>query len=215
MMKLAILISGNGSNMAAIYKSIASKQLKAVITSVTSNNPQAAGLEQAKAWGLTTHVLDHQPLKTRDAFDAALALILKAEAPDFIVLAGFMRILGPQFVSTFQDKILNIHPSLLPKHKGLHTHQKVLDKKDLYHGTSVHLVNHELDGGALIAQKALKIENDDTAESLDKKIKVLEHQLYPWVLQELAEGRIKIKDGVVFHLGEELSAGGLFFPEFL
>ena len=155
---------------------------------VLANDPKAKGLEKARELGVKTAVVDHRDFdKDRDAFEAALqAQLVEAEA-DIVCLAGFMRVLNPTFVAKWEGRMLNIHPSLLPKYKGLHTHQRALDAGDAQHGCTVHLVTAELDDGPILGQSTIDINADDTAESLATRLLVEEHRLYPRVLREFAE----------------------------
>jgi phosphoribosylglycinamide formyltransferase-1 len=179
---LAVLISGNGSNLQAIIDAIEGGELPAKIAVVISNKPNAYGLERARKVGIATEVVAHQENETREAYDTALQQCLEKYAPKVIVLAGFMRILTPAFVAHFQGRILNIHPSLLPKYPGLHTHQRALAAGDRTHGVTVHIVTPELDAGPILGQRECKITPEDTEETLKQKIQKLEHQLYPEVI---------------------------------
>ena len=188
--RVAILISGGGSNMVSLLDSMdASHPARPVL--VLSNEPQAGGLAKAAARGVETAVLDHRPFgRDRAAFEAALYARLVQAAPDIICLAGFMRILTEGFVRKWQGRMLNIHPSLLPKYKGLHTHQRALDAGDAEAGCSVHLVTPELDGGPIVEQARVAILPNDTAETLAARVLVEEHRLYPRALRALAMGQL-------------------------
>lgn len=196
---LAILISGNGSNLQSIIDAIESDQLNAEIRAVVSNNPEAYGLTRARKHGIETQVIDHRNYDDGSQYDQALQQFLEALAPDIIVLAGFMRILGVELVNAFANQILNIHPSLLPDYKGLNTHQRALDNEESKHGVSIHLVTPALDDGPILLQGSYTIEPGDSAEDLQKKGHHLEHQMYPQVLRWLAEGRIIIDKGRVLN----------------
>jgi phosphoribosylglycinamide formyltransferase-1 len=185
-MRLAILVSGDGSNFAAIHQAIQEHRLQAEIAVVISNNPKAYGLERAKQAKLPVICLDHQAFLSRAHFDKALTDNILLYNIDWIVLAGFMLRLGPDFVEQFAGRILNIHPSLLPAYKGLDTHARVLAAGETEHGTTVHLVTAGLDEGPILAQERLLIAPDDNAISLAQRIKALEHGLYPAVLQAIA-----------------------------
>lgn len=189
---LVVLISGEGSNLQAIINSVQSGSLPATITAVISNRPDSGGLNRAKSAGIPAEVVDHQLFDSRDTFDAALARKIDQFKPDLIILAGFMRILTTSFVTRFSGKMLNIHPSLLPKYRGLRTHQKALDANDQQHGASVHFVTPELDGGPVIAQAIIRIRQHDTAESLASRLLRREHVLYPRVIQWFCQGRLKL-----------------------
>ncbi|MDT4830059.1 Phosphoribosylglycinamide formyltransferase [compost metagenome] len=161
-----------------------------------SNRADAFGLERARKAGIDTRVLDHKAYADREAFDAALIEAIDGYAPQLVVLAGFMRILTPGFVRHYQGRLLNIHPSLLPKYKGLHTHQRALEAGDSEHGCSVHFVTEELDGGPLVVQAVIPVESDDTPESLAQRVHVQEHRIYPLAMRWFAEGRLRLgQDG--------------------
>ena len=197
--RLAILISGNGSNLQSIIDAIEAGNLDAEIKAVISNNPGAYGLVRANQHGLHTWVLDHREFADRERFDDALQHYLQEIDPDYIVLAGFMRILGPRIIQAFEDRILNIHPSLLPAYKGLDTHQRALDNHEKEHGVSIHLVTAELDDGPVIVQASYPVHAGDRAEDLQQRGHRLEHQMYPQVLRWLSEGSLKIEGGQLFH----------------
>jgi len=205
-LRLAVLISGNGSNLQAIIDAIEGGRLDAEIDVVVSNNPNAFGLERAARHGLQTRVVEDGDYDSRAAFDAALRACLDEFEPDYLVLAGFMRILGPAFIDAFADRILNIHPSLLPAYKGLDTHQRALDNGDTRHGVSIHLVTAELDGGPVILQGAYSIEPGDSATDLQQKGHRLEHEMYPQVLYWLGKGDLRIDNGQIFFQQRPLDA---------
>ncbi len=198
-LKLAVLISGNGSNLQSIIDAIESSQLNAEIKAVISNNRQAHGLVRATQHGLHTWLLDHGEYEDRNQFDDVLQHYLEAIAPDYIVLAGFMRILGPGIIQAFENRILNIHPSLLPAYKGLNTHQRVLDNHEKEHGVSIHLVTAKLDDGPIILQASYPINPGDCAEDLQHRGHRLEHQMYPQVLSWLSSGILSIEDGRLYY----------------
>ncbi len=210
--RLAILISGNGSNLQSIIDAIEKGFLRASISLVVSNNPDAYGLTRATRHGIATRVLDHRDFANREAFDEALREILDAVSPDLIVLAGFMRILGRAFIDAFPGRILNIHPSLLPAYKGLNTHQRALDNQETRHGVSIHLVTAELDDGPVLLQGSYPIEPGDIAEDLQRKGHRLEHQMYPQLLQWFSDNRIHIDQGTVYFEQQPLKAPILFNP---
>lgn len=186
--RVAILISGSGSNMVALAESMVGDHPARPVL-VLSNVPGAGGLAKAKALGIATAVVDHKPFGTdRAGFEAALAEALDAANPDVICLAGFMRILTPGFIARYQGKMLNIHPSLLPKYKGLNTHARALEAGDPEAGCSVHEVTAELDGGPILGQARVAIEPGDSADSLAERILPWEHQLYPAVLRRFVVG---------------------------
>lgn len=191
-MNIVVLISGNGSNLQAIIDA------GIPIAAVISNRSDAFGLTRAKQASLPTYVINHKEHPTREDFDHALIQQIDAFHPDLVVLAGFMRILTSHFVQHYHGRLINIHPSLLPKYKGLHTHQRVLAEKETEHGISVHYVTAELDGGPIIAQAKLTILPDDTEESLAARTHQLEHELYPRVIKDISAKRIQlIQDRVV------------------
>jgi len=183
--KLAVLISGEGSNLQAIIDAIDTGMLDARIDIVISNKASAHGLNRAKQAGITAVVVPPVKGQTREEYDQCLRDTLTPFTPDLIVLAGFMRILSADFVHSFADKIINIHPSLLPAYKGMDTHQRVLDAGEPYHGATVHFVTEKLDDGEIIIQSRIKIRRDDDAESLQQRVHVEEHVIYPRAIQWL------------------------------
>ena len=187
--KLVILISGRGSNMVSIMAAIATGRLNADIVAVISNRADAAGLTAAAADGIATAVVDHTEFESRDAFDRVLADTVDRFKPDLVVLAGFMRILTADFVTHFNGKLLNIHPSLLPKFKGLDTHQRAIDANELEHGATVHFVTAELDGGPIVLQATVPVLANDDASTLAKRVLEQEHQLYPNAIKKIIEER--------------------------
>lgn len=201
-LSVAILLSGNGSNLQAIIDNIKIGELKADIKIVISNKKEAFGLKRAEENGIKNFFVDHKKFESREAFDEKLSKIIKKENVDLVVLAGFMRILGSGFIRNFQSKIINIHPSLLPKYPGLNTHKKVLENKDSEHGVTVHLVDEGLDSGPIIGFIKLKIYDKESEKDLEGRIHNLEHYIYPKILSELQEGKIVIKDGEI--LREEI-----------
>ena len=185
-----ILISGGGSNLQSIIDSASKIDLS--IRCVISNTPDAFGIKRAVNANIPTRVLDHTLYESRKAFDEVLISAIDRYHPDIIILAGFMRILSNAFVDKYQGKLLNIHPSLLPKHPGLNTHQKAIDAKDVMHGASVHFVTRTLDGGPVIAQKEVKIIPEETVETLAARVLKQEHVLYPEVIHWYTQGRLKL-----------------------
>lgn len=198
-MTLAILISGNGSNLQAIIDAIEAGRLNAEITAVVSDNPQAHGLSRATRHNLHSRVIDARDYASRSDYDEALRHYLESIAPDYIVLAGFMRILTPGFIEAFEHRILNIHPSLLPAYKGLNTYQRALDNGETQHGVSIHLVTAELDAGPIILQASYAIEAGDSVEDLQTRGHQLEHSMYPQVLSWLSDNRLTIRDGQIYY----------------
>ena len=194
MKNVAILISGSGSNMVTLAESMTGDH-PARPCVVLSNRPDAGGLAKAEALGIPTVVVDHKDYKgDRAAFDAAVMAALDPYAPDVVALAGFMRILTPEFINHYAGKMLNIHPSLLPKYKGLHTHQRAIDAGDAEAGCSVHEVTAELDGGPILAQARVAIAAEDTAETLAAKILPLEHKIYPQTLRCFVSAEVTTQD---------------------
>ncbi|AOJ87614.1 MULTISPECIES: phosphoribosylglycinamide formyltransferase [Burkholderia] len=195
MKKLVILISGRGSNMEAIVRACAQERWPAEVAAVIANRPDAAGLAFAASHGVATAVVDHRSFDSRDSFDAALAAEIDRFAPDLVVLAGFMRILTPDFVRRYEGRLLNIHPSLLPSFKGIHTHQQALDAGVALHGASVHFVIPELDSGAIVAQGAVPVRAGDDAAALAQRVLTVEHVLYPRAVRWFVEGRLRLENG--------------------
>ena len=186
--RVAILISGGGSNMEALVEDMAGEH-PATPVLVLANTPNAGGLEKAAKRGIATACVDHRPFEgDRAAFEAALTTELEKTAPDIICLAGFMRILTPEFIARWQGKMLNIHPSILPLFRGLHTHTRALEAGMAVHGCTVHEVTGELDGGPILGQAVIPINHGDTADDLATRLLVQEHRLYPAVLRRFAVG---------------------------
>jgi len=195
MKKLVILISGRGSNMEAIVRACAQEHWPACIAAVIANRPDAAGLAFAASHGIATAVVDHRAFDGRDSFDAALAAEVDRFGADLVILAGFMRILTPAFVKRYEGRMLNIHPSLLPSFKGIHTHQQALDAGVALHGATVHFVIPELDSGAIVAQGAVPVRAGDDAAALAKRVLAVEHVLYPRAVRWFVDGRLRLEAG--------------------
>lgn len=193
-LRVAILISGRGSNMQSLIRMVTAERLPVRVCMVLSNRADAAGLDWAREHGLPAEALSHRDFASRDAFDAALLERLDALAPDYILLAGFMRVLGSDFVRHFNGRIINIHPSLLPAFPGLHTHQQALAQGVQWHGCTVHFVTPVLDHGPIIAQGAIPVFDDDVPDSLAARLLPVEHRVYAQVLRWLAEGRVTLCD---------------------
>ncbi|MBU9401361.1 phosphoribosylglycinamide formyltransferase [Burkholderia multivorans] len=193
MKKLVILISGRGSNMEAIVGACTRERWPAEVAAVIANRPDAAGLAFAASHGIATAVVDHRSFDGRDSFDAALAAEIDRFAPDLVVLAGFMRILTPEFVRRYEGRLLNIHPSLLPSFKGIRTHQQALDAGVALHGATVHFVIPELDSGAIVAQGAVPVRAGDDAAALAQRVLAVEHVLYPRAVRWFVEGRLRLE----------------------
>jgi phosphoribosylglycinamide formyltransferase-1 len=187
--RVAILISGGGSNMLALVRDMVSGQHPCTPVLVASNDPAAGGLAKAAALGIPTAAVDHRPFgRDRAGFEAALLQPILAAKPDILCLAGFMRILTPDFIRQFEGRMLNIHPSLLPKYPGLHTHQRALEAGDAEAGCTVHEVTADLDAGPILGQARIPVLPGDTADSLAARVLMQEHQLYPEVLRRFALG---------------------------
>jgi|TARA_B110000211_G_scaffold51897_1_gene57142 phosphoribosylglycinamide formyltransferase-1 len=206
--RLCVLISGNGSNLQAIIDNISAEKLDAEICGVISNRPNAYGLTRAQEAGITAISLDHMQHDSRESYDKALQAEIESLNPDYIVLAGFMRILTPQFVNTFSGKLVNVHPSLLPKYKGLNTHQQAIDNGDEEHGVSVHFVTPELDGGPVIIQSRVPVFEDDTAVDLADRVQEQERRIYPLVLSWFSAGRLKMVNNKAILDEQELPESG-------
>ena len=206
--RLCVLISGNGSNLQAIIDNISAEKLDAEICGVISNRPNAYGLTRAHEAGITAISLDHMQHDSRESYDKALQAEIESLNPDYIVLAGFMRILTPEFVNTFSGKLVNIHPSLLPKYKGLNTHQQAIDNGDEEHGVSVHFVTPELDGGPVIIQSRVPVFEDDTAVDLADRVQEQERRIYPLVLSWFSAGRLKMVNNKAILDEQELPESG-------
>jgi phosphoribosylglycinamide formyltransferase-1 len=178
------------------------------IRAVISNRADAYGLERARNAGIATRVLDHTAYEGREAFDTALIELIDSFDPRLVVLAGFMRILTPGFVRHYGGRLLNIHPSLLPRYKGLHTHQRVLEAGDAQHGCSVHFVTEELDGGPLVVQAVISVELHDTPATLAQRVHTQEHLIYPLAIRWFAEGRLVLSEQGAFLNGQPLGPSG-------
>ncbi len=206
--RAAILISGGGTNLQAFINAVAAGTLELDIALVLSNKSEAYGLERAKKAGITTACIDHTAFSDREAFDRAMAEQIDEANIDLIVLAGFMRILSPYFVRHYEGRVLNIHPALLPKYPGLDTHRRVLEAGDSEHGSTVHFVTDELDGGPRILAGRLQVRDGETPDELMHRVQSLEHVIYPRAAQLFATGRIRFEDGKTLldgtHLPEPL-----------
>ncbi len=190
--RIVILISGRGSNMQSIVETIKKKQLAAEVVAVIANKADALGIQWAQEQGLVTEVLEHKAFASRQQFDDQLATVIQTYQPDYVLLAGFMRILSPSFVEQFDGKLINIHPSLLPLFPGLNTHQQALDAQLQWHGCTVHFVTAVLDHGPIIAQGIVPVQQEDDETSLAGRLLAIEHRVYNEVLQWLVEGRVRL-----------------------
>ena len=193
--RVAILISGRGSNMAALLAAAQGPAYPAEISLVVSNQADAKGLATARAAGLAAALVEHRQFADREAFERALQSTLETHRIDIVCLAGFMRLLTPWFVGRWQERMLNIHPALLPAFKGLDTHERALAAGVKIHGATVHFVIPEMDSGPIIAQGAVSVHDDDTADTLAARVLAVEHKIYPLALRLVAEGRVRIVDG--------------------
>lgn len=210
---LAILISGRGSNMQAFIDACASGELDADINVVISNNPEAAGLQRAEEAGIATCCINHRNYPSREAFDQALVDCLANYPVELVILAGFMRILTPVFIQPFAGRLMNIHPSLLPRYPGLNTHQRALDAGDDEAGVTVHFVTPELDGGPPVLQAKVPVLPDDTADSLARRVIVEEHVIYPLAARWYLQGRLRLSDGRATLDGEPLPPTGVEYRD--
>ena len=197
MKKIVVLISGSGSNLEAIIESCAENKINGRVIQVISNNPDAYGLTRAAKFNIPSTIIDHKKFSSRIDFENSLEDCLETLSPDLIVLAGFMRILGTKITSKFSNKMINLHPSLLPVYPGLHTHEKVLENKDPHHGISIHYVSSELDAGPLIAQGFIDIGRDETLENIIKRIHKIEHLLLPEIINEICNENIYLDNNEV------------------
>jgi len=210
--RVAVLISGRGSNMMTLVEAAKAADFPAEIAMVVANRPGAAGLEWAKQQGLPTLGMDHKLYENRAHFDGQLMGVLKSANIDLIALAGFMRLLSEDFVTMWRDKLINIHPSLLPSFKGLNTHQRALDASCKVTGCTVHFVRPEMDVGPIIAQAAVPIHVGDTADSLASRVLAAEHKIYPNALALVASGRARVVGERVEIVGEVNQQTALFSP---
>jgi phosphoribosylglycinamide formyltransferase-1 len=208
--RIAVLISGEGSNLQALIDATRARSIAGTIAVVVSNRAAARGLERARAAGIPTRHLGAKPFGDRTAYDAALATLLAEHDADVVVLAGFMRILGAELVERFAGRMLNIHPSLLPKHPGLDTHRRALEAGDREHGATVHLVTSDLDMGPRVIQYRLAVRSDDTPESLQRRVHVGEHLILPRAVDWLTTGRLKVAAGRLMLDGAPLAEPVVF-----
>jgi len=192
MKRIVVLISGNGSNLQAITDACGSRIPNSEVVAVFSNKSNAYGLIRAELSNIDAHFIDPTSFKSRDLFDTELMAKIDTYQPDLIILAGYMRILSSEFVSQYLGKMINIHPSLLPKYSGLNTHQRAIDAGDTEHGASVHFVTEELDGGPVILQAKVPIFSEDTPEILAERVQTQEHDIYPLTVNWFVEGRLKM-----------------------
>lgn len=206
--RIVVLLSGNGSNLQAIIDEAAAGHIAGQVVGVIANRSDAYGLERAASASIPTKVLEHTLFSSREDYDQSLAGLIDTFEPDVIVLAGFMRILTPEFVRRFQGKMVNVHPSLLPKYTGLNTHRRAIDAGDDEHGCSVHFVTEELDGGPVILQAKVPIFADDDEHSVQMRVQEQEHRVFPLTIHWIATGRAKLVDGVAHLDGKPLPSAG-------
>ena len=192
-MNVVVLISGGGTNLQALIDGQLNGSLPIQIKTVLSNKAEAFGLNRAKEAGINTDVLDHKAFESREAFDQAMIKIIDQYEPELVILAGFMRILTPEFTRHYLGRMINIHPSLLPKYQGLHTHKRAIEAGDKEHGCSVHFVTEELDGGPVAMQAVVPIEQGDSPETLAGRVLIQEHIIFPETVKRFAEGRLKME----------------------
>ena len=206
--RVVVLISVSGSNLQTFNKGQLAGTLPISIEAVISNHADVLGLERADTHNIPNHVLAHKDFADRSSFDKDLSRLIDGYQPDLVILAGFMRILTPEFVRHYAGRMLNIHPSLLPKYQGLHTHQRALESNDAIHGVSVHFVTEELDGGPNIIQALVPILKDDDVESLQARVQAQEHVIYPMAVAWFAEQRLVMKNDIVLLNSEPLAKEG-------
>lgn len=206
--RVVVLISGSGSNLQALIDGVQAGNLPVDLVAVISNRPGVLGLERAVKANIPTDVLDHKAFADRESFDRVLMESIDSYQPDLVVLAGFMRILTAEFTQHYLGRMLNIHPSLLPKYQGLHTHQRAIDAGEKRHGVTVHFVTAELDGGPAIVQASVPVFADDDATSLAKRIQRQEHVIYPLAVKWIAQGDLCMIEGKSVLKGEPLPLSG-------
>ncbi len=209
--RVVVLISGRGSNMGVLIDAVREGRLEAELVRVISNRASAAGLERAADAEIDTAVINHRSFSERALFDQALAREIDDARPDLVVLAGFMRIFTAAFVEHFRGRMINIHPALLPRYPGLHTHERVLEAGDEVHGASAHFVTEEVDGGPVIVEAELSVTKDDTADKLNARVLRWEHHLLPSAVHWFANGRLELADNGVHLDGELLGERGVVF----
>ena len=212
MKRLVILISGRGSNMAALVEAVKACGISARVVGVISNRPGAAGLSLAAARGIPTFVVDHAGFVDRHPFEQTLAKLIDGLAPDLIVLAGFMRVLGPDFVARYAGRLLNIHPSLLPAYPGLHTHRRALADGVKVHGCTVHFVTHDVDHGPIVAQAAVAVQDRDDEASLAVRVLSAEHRILVAAVRWFCEDRLVIEGNRVHVKDETAGLDSLLVP---
>lgn len=213
MMRIVVLISGSGSNLQAIIDACSDGTIPGTIEAVISNKADAFGLERAKRGGIATEVINHKDFANRESFDDALLACVNAYQPDLVIMAGFMRILTPNFITPLLGKMINIHPSLLPKYTGLHTHQRAIDAGEKEAGATVHFVTEELDGGPPVIQTAVPIFAGDDASQLAARVLQQEHKIFPLAAKWFCEGRLTLENGKAILDGDILPDTGFTFND--
>ncbi len=211
-LKLAVLISGRGSNLQALIDACRDPAFPAEIVLVLANEPDALGLERAKAAGIPTRVVDHRDFSDRAGFEAALTGAIDAAGAGLVCLAGFMRLLGAGFVRRWRDRLINIHPSLLPAFKGLHTHERAIEARARIAGCTVHFVREDMDQGPIIVQAAVPVHPDDDADSLAARVLAQEHVIYPFAVRLIAEARVRVEGERVVIADARTPSGALVNP---
>jgi phosphoribosylglycinamide formyltransferase-1 len=211
-LNVAVLISGRGSNLQALIDAFQMPDSPVKIALVLSNRPDALGLERAAKAGIKTEIVDHKAFTTREDFDVAMDREIRAAGAEFVALAGFMRLLTPQFVTTWKDRLINIHPALLPAFPGLDTHKRALEAGVRFHGATVHFVRHETDTGPIIAQAAVPVLPGDDESALAARVLHAEHRLYPLALRLIAEGKARVEGERVVIADASFAADTLFNP---
>jgi phosphoribosylglycinamide formyltransferase 1 len=212
-LKLAVLISGRGSNLQALIDAQKKKDYPAEIVLVISNVAGAPGLERAKKAGLPTRIISHKDFDGRESFDAAMTEEIEASGAGLICLAGFMRLLSDEFIDYWRDRLINIHPSLLPAFKGLHVHERVVEAGARFSGCTVHFVRPEMDTGPIIAQAVVPVRSDDDAAAVAARVLDQEHKIYPMAVKLIAEGRVRVVNEVAVIDGAKAPKGVLINPE--
>lgn len=213
-LKVAVLISGRGSNLQALIDAFgpSAADSPVEIALVLSNRPDALGLERAAKAGFRTATIDHKAFGGRAEFDAAMDRAIRAAGAEFVALAGFMRLLSPQFVAAWRDKMINIHPALLPAFPGLDTHRRALEAGVRFHGATVHFVRHETDTGPIVAQAAVPVLPDDDEDALAARVLHAEHRLYPLALRLIAEGKVRVEGERAIVSDARFAEGAVFNP---
>lgn len=211
--RLLVLVSGSGSNLQSFIDACAAGQLHAEVCAVISNNPNAGGLERAARSNIPNLVIDHRDFDQRETFDQALTEMIDSFAPDVIILAGFMRILTPQFVTHYMGRLINIHPSLLPAYPGLHTHRRAIQAGDELAGATVHFVIPELDAGPSIIQASVPIVKTDNEQTLAASVLRLEHIIYPLAVSWLCDDRLCMQEGVALLDNQPIPSTGIIFNQ--